>query len=52
MNIEKKQEKFTFSFIDENDSKSTKMISVEDPSFLINKMNQLVSQAEDTKLYS
>lgn len=43
--VKKKGEKFTFNFIDENNQKITRTLSVENPNFVINRMTQLAKEA-------
>lgn len=49
---QKKEEKFSFTTIDENNTKITKTLSVEDSQFVIQRMTELARQAVDSNMES
>ncbi|MBI9090488.1 MAG: hypothetical protein JEZ12_14830 [Desulfobacterium sp.] len=48
----KKEEKFSFTTIDENNVKTTKTLSVEDSEFVIRRLTELARQAADKNMES
>ena len=48
--IEMNETQFVFNEIDENGRKTTKIISIEDPGFIINRLEQLFMEAFNKKL--
>ncbi len=49
---QRKEEKFSFTTIDENNIKTTKTLSVEDSEFVIKRMTELARQAADSNMES
>lgn len=48
----RKEEKFSFTTIDENNKKVTKYLSVEDSNFVIRRLTELARQAADSNMES
>lgn len=46
----KKENKFTYTYIDENDEKVTKTLSVEDSDFVMQRMTELAKQVADSNM--
>ncbi|MEA1968521.1 MAG: DVU0524 family FlgM-associated protein [Thermodesulfobacteriota bacterium] len=49
---EKKEEKFSYTTIDENNNKTVKTLSVEDSDFVIKRMTELARKAADNNMES
>ena len=47
---EKKENKFTYTYIDENDEKVTKSLSIEDSDFVMKRMTELAKQVADSNM--
>ncbi len=47
---EKKESKFTYTYIDENDEKVTKSLSIEDSDFVMQRMTELAKQVADSNM--
>ena len=47
---EKKENKFTYTYIDENDEKVTKSLSIEDSDFVMQRMTELAKQVADSNM--
>ncbi len=46
----KKENKFTYTYIDENDKKVTKSLSIEDSDFVMKRMTELAKQVADSNM--
>jgi hypothetical protein len=46
----KKENKFTYTYIDENDQKVTKSLSIEDSDFVMKRMTELAKQVADSNM--
>ena len=46
----KKENKFTYTYIDENDKKVTKSLSIEDSDFVMQRMTELAKQVADSNM--
>jgi len=47
---DKRENKFTYTYIDENDKKVTKSLSVEDSDFVMQRMTELAKQVADSNM--
>ena len=46
----KKENQFTYTYIDENDKKATKSLSIEDSDFVMKRMTELAKQVADSNM--